>query len=91
MNYGESFRIYISVRTTNGHRYIRYSPTDGNEGLSGEYIRIGLGANTDDGTWRTFERNLAQDISDAEAGNELLYIDAFMIRGSGRLDDIVAY
>ena len=91
MNYNESFRIYISVRTTNGHRYIRYSPVDGNEGLSGEYIRIGLGANADDGTWRTFERNLAQDISDAEAGNELLYIDAFMIRGSGRLDDIITF
>ncbi len=91
MNYNESFKIYISVRTTNGHRYIRYSATDGDEGLSGEYIRIGLGANADDGTWRTFERNLAQDISNAEPNNELLDIDAFMIRGSGRLDDIVAY
>jgi hypothetical protein len=88
MNYSESFRLYISVRTTNGHRYIRYSATDENEGLSGEYIRIGLGANADDGTWRTFARNLAQDIENAEAGNELLAIDAFLIRGSGRIDDI---
>ena len=91
MNYSEDFRLYISVRTTNGHRYIRYSPVDENEGLSGEYIRVGIGANVDDGTWRTFSRNLAQDIEEAEAGNELIAIDAFMIRGSGRLDDIKSF
>jgi hypothetical protein len=88
MNYSNNFIIYISVDTTNGHRYILYTPRDDNRGLSGDYIRLGLGADANNGRWRTFTRNLADDIAGAEAGNELLSIDAFLIRGSGRIDDI---
>jgi hypothetical protein len=88
MNYSNNFIIYISVETTNGHRYILYTPRDDDRGLSGEYIRLGLGADANNGAWKTFTRNLANDIAGAEAGNELVYIDAFLIRGSGRIDDI---
>jgi len=91
MNYNENFTIYISVETTNGRRYLVYSPRDDDRGLSGQYVLLGLGANADDGTWRTFTRNLAEDIARFEAGNELISVNAFMIRGSGRLDDILMF
>ncbi|SFV66899.1 Calcium-binding acidic-repeat protein precursor (ARP) [hydrothermal vent metagenome] len=91
MNYNEEFTLYISVRTTNGHRYLLYTARDDDRGLNGEYIRIGLGADANDGTWREFSRNLAEDISTFEAGNELVSVDGFLIRGSGRLDDIVMF
>jgi len=88
MNYAEDFTIYISVETTNGRRYLTYTPRDDDRGVRGEYILLGLGANASDGTWRTFSRNLATEIANAEAGNQLISVNAFMIRGSGRLDSI---
>jgi len=88
MNYNENFTIYISVETTNGRRYLVYTPRDDDRGLRGQYILIGLGVNASNGTWQTFTRNLAEDIQASEADNELLSINAFMIRGSGLLDDI---
>jgi len=88
MNYTEPFTIYISVETTNGRRYLTYTPQDDNRGLRGQYILYGLGANVANGTWRDFSRNLADDINSVEPGNQLLSVNAFMIRGSGRLDDI---
>jgi len=91
MNFGEDFTIYIAVETTNGRRYLTYTPRDDNRGLRGEYILIGLGANSDNGTWQEFTRNLRTDIAEAEDGNELISIDSIIVRGSGRLDDIEAF
>jgi hypothetical protein len=91
MNYNEDYTIYISVNTTNGRRYVTYTPRDDDRGLSGNYILIGLGANSDNGTWQTFTRDLQNDISQAEPSNELIAIDAFIVRGSGRFDDIQSF
>jgi len=91
MNFGEDFTIYIAVETTNGRRYLTYTPRDDNRGLRGEYILIGLGANSDNGTWQDFTRDLKADIAEAEEDNELISIDSIIIRGSGRLDDIRAF
>ena len=91
MNYSEEFTIYLSVETTNGRRYLVYSPRDDDRGLRGQYILIGLGANASNGIWQTFTRNLAEDIARFEADNELVSVNAFMIRGSGRLDDILMF
>ncbi len=91
MKYSEPFTIYIEVETKNGHRYLVYTPIDENRGVSGEYIKIGLGENIVDGTWHTIKRDLAQDIASMEEGNELISISDFIIRGSGRIDDVKAF
>jgi len=91
MNFSEDYTIYISVQTTNGRRYLTYTPRDDNRGLKGSYILIGLGANSDNGTWQTFIRDLDADIQKAEAGNRLIAIDSFRVRGSGLIDDIEAF
>jgi aromatic ring-cleaving dioxygenase len=88
MNYNEGFTIYIVAQTTNGRRYFTYTPQDDNRGLRGEYVLIGLGEEVANGEWHTFTRDLEADLHLFEADNEIIAIDAFMVRGSGRFDDI---
>ncbi|NOZ91458.1 MAG: hypothetical protein GXO60_09260 [Epsilonproteobacteria bacterium] len=91
MNYSEPFTLYIETQTKNGTRYLVYTARDDDRGLSGSYIRLGVGADIIDGSWHTIERDIAQDIANAEAGNELISINSFMIRGSGLIDDVEAF
>ncbi|MCK4442360.1 MAG: hypothetical protein KAU90_10160, partial [Sulfurovaceae bacterium] len=91
MNFVENFTIYISVKTTKGQRYITYTPRDDNRGLKGNYILIGLGANSNNGTWQCITRDLESDISTVEADNHLISINSIIVRGSGRFDDIEAF
>jgi len=88
MNYQEPFRIYVALETKDGPRYMLYSPTDEDLGVNGNYIRFGLGSGVDNGHWHTFTRNLEEDLHQFQPENELIAIHAFLIRGSGRLDDI---
>ncbi len=90
MNYAESFTIYISTETTLGRRYFTYTPRDDDRGMSGEYILLGLGEESANGRWQTFTKDLVADLHRFEPDNSLLSINAFMIRGSGRVDDIQA-
>ncbi len=88
MNYSEDFVIYISAQTQNGHRYLYYTASNIDWGLGGEYIHHGLGLESNNGTWQTFTRDLEADLARYEPGNELLAVDAFLVRGSGLVDDI---
>ncbi|MDY6823732.1 MAG: choice-of-anchor Q domain-containing protein [Thermodesulfobacteriota bacterium] len=88
MNYSENFTLYFDCETSNGHRYIYYKPRDVDYLGTGEYVHHGLGADAADSTWRTFERNIAADLADAQPDNTLLEINGFLIRGSGMVDDI---
>jgi len=88
MNYNEDFTLYIVVNTIKGRRYITYTPRDDDRGLKGAYILLGLGTNSNNGTWQTFTKDLQAEISKFENDNELTAIDSIIIRGSGKLDDI---
>lgn len=88
MNYGEGFSVYVAIETTLGARYMTYRPTNTDAGLQGSYIYFGLGAGANNGTWQTFTRNLESDLHQFEPNNNLVAIHAFLIRGSGRIDDI---
>ncbi len=68
--------VYVVVNTTNGIRYLTYTPIDENRGLSKAYILIGLGSNSNNGTWQTFTRDLQADIANFEDGNEFISIDS---------------
>jgi len=91
MNFNEDYTVYISIQTTKGQRYLTYTPVDNNRGIKGEYLLIGLGSDTKSGTWQTFTRDLQKDLEMIEADNKLVAINGFMVRGSGRVDDIEAY
>ncbi len=41
-----------------------------------------------DGQWQTFYRDLQADLEEAQPGVTILEVNGFLIRGSGRVDDI---
>ncbi len=90
MNYNEYFTVYISAQTTKGHRYIYYTPSNSDGGLrsNGRYIHHGLGSSSVNGEWQTFTRDLQADLKEFESDNEIISINAFLIRGNGKVDDI---
>ena len=91
MKYSENFTFYVKVNTKNsGTKYIVYQPSDDYSGVSDlGSIRVGLGESVKDGTWQTFTRDIEADIQLYNSGYELDYIIRILVRGSGRLDDIV--
>ena len=88
MKYNEYYTVYIRVMTTNGARYIYYTPSDTSNGGTDEYVHLGLGTSTRNGTWLTFTRDLQADLAQFQPGNTITQINAFLVRGSGFIDDI---
>lgn len=89
MNFNEAYTLYVSINTTKGSKYLRYSARDTDIGDMGNgYIHHGLGANSNDGTWRTFSRDLEADLLQYDVDNALLSINGFLVRGSGKIDDL---
>jgi hypothetical protein len=87
MKFAEYFILYIDLNTTAGHRYLKYTPSD-NSGLgSGEYVHHGLAPYLEDGQWHPVVRDLPADLQEAQPGVDILAVNGFLIRGSGRLDD----
>ena len=90
MNYSENFNVYIDVETLEGQKYLRYTPNDYDKLLSPNERNIhhGLGTEAINGEWHTFTRDLLVDLKDGQPNNDLLYVTGFLIRGSGKVDDI---
>jgi YD repeat-containing protein len=88
MKYSESFTVYIAVQTKDGFRYLYYTPVATDSLGSSTYIHHGLGTHVQDGNWHTLVRDLAYDLKEAQPTNELQAVLGFLIRGSGRVDDI---
>ena len=92
MKYSEMFSVYIIVKTEEGNKYLWYTAEDNSRGLvlGGRYIHHGLGANAMNGTWQTFSRDLEADLQEYSPDLSVLKINAFLIRGSGYIDDIIS-
>lgn len=90
MKYDENYVVYIAVQTTEGFRYLTYTPVDHDNLGEETYIHHGLGAVSANGTWQTFIRNLEYDLKEAQPENDLEAILGFLIRGSGMVDDIIS-
>ena len=88
MRYDEPFIVYIIVQTKDGLRYLSYTPASKSSLGTGSYIHHGLGASSQEGSWQTFTRDLGYDLKQAQPDNKLQAIRGFLIRGSGRVDDI---
>ena len=92
MKYNERFSVYIIVGTEDGNRYLWYTPEDTNIGLTpgGRYVHHGLGADVVNGEWHTFTRDLEADLKEYAPELSVQEIKAFLIRGSGYVDDIIS-
>lgn len=89
LEYSEAFALYVDVETNDGKRYLYYTPTgQGNDWAWDIYTHHGLDSTLTDGRWQRIERDLLADLRAAEPGLDLLRVDGFLIRGSGRLDNI---
>jgi hypothetical protein len=92
MKFNEEYIIYVRVSTTEGYRYLYYTANNKDYGISTydspHYIHNGLGSSSDDGQWLTVTRNLSADLNRFEPMNEILSVDGFFVRGSGRVDDV---
>jgi len=92
MKYSEDFMIYVRLTTKFGYRYLYYTDSNKNYGEVGykkpHYIHNGLGTTSNDGTWRTFSRNLSADLKRHQPMNEIISVDGFFVRGSGLIDDV---
>jgi len=89
MKYSEDFKIYIRLKTTQGLRFLYYTPSENSKlGIKINYIHHGLGKDSKNGNWHTVTRNIEKDLKEAQPHNELISILGFYIRGSGSLDDI---
>lgn len=91
MKFSEDYIIYVSVQTPKGHRLLAYSESDSDKGISYGIIHHGLGQRSRDGRWHTITRDLQADLVEFEADNNITSVNAFQIRGSGCLDDIVLF
>ncbi len=88
MKFDDDYVIYFYILTNKGYKYLQYEPRNDNLLGSGKYIKYGLGADTKDGKWHTIERDLEEDLKNAQTDCELIAVEAFLVRGSGRVDDI---
>jgi N,N-dimethylformamidase beta subunit-like, C-terminal/Putative Ig domain/D-glucuronyl C5-epimerase, beta-sandwich domain len=88
MQLSAAYTIFVDVETSAGHRYLQFTASDNNNLGTGEYVHHGLGASTINGQWQTFKRDLQADLEAAQPGIVLQQVNAFLIRGSGRVDDI---
>jgi len=93
MNFNEEYVMFLQLNTKNGIRYLYYTASNDSYGRSGgsEYIHHGLGVNSKDGTWRNITRNIEKDLKEFDRDNELISINSFLVRGSGKFDDIHLY
>ncbi len=90
MRFSEWFMFMVNVQTTDGQRYMYYTPSNHDRGVvNGQYIHHGLSAVSMNGEWHTFSRNLQEDLQDFEPGNKIVSVDGILIRGSGEVDNIV--
>lgn len=89
MNYNAGFEIYVDIMTSAGQRYLYYLPRNTSALGTGNSIQHGLGTNLTDGTWHTITRNLKDDLLAAQPTNSLLAVNGFLIRGSGKIDDLI--
>ncbi len=85
------FTVFAHITTTEGDRHLTYHTSeDISDGISADnlYIYFNLGADANDGTWKTFKRNLETDLKSFEPNNELLTVNYFKVRGDNMVDDI---
>jgi len=89
MKTGEQFILIATVQTPAGVRYLTYSPSDTDRMKVGSSVYLGLGQDAANGTWQTFERDLAADIERAEPGLTIDRVTDIRLRGSARIDDVL--
>jgi len=89
MKNSEGFIIYLTVKSLNGIRYLKYFDGDFNQkNINGDEIYHGLGSDASTGEWHTFIRDISADLKEFEPKNELVSVEGFIVIGSVEIDDL---
>jgi len=92
MKYRQAYSINVRVMTNHGPLNMKYTQINRSKGYrkrgNNKSIHHGLGTFTKNGQWHTITRDLEADIKEFKSDYELIAVNAFIIRGSGRIDDI---
>jgi len=84
MQFSKDFVIIVILETNVGKRYLVYTP-----GIFKGHMQYGLGYATTNGKWQTLRRNLQEDISYFDNRVKVLSLKYFVLKGNGRLDNIM--
>jgi hypothetical protein len=89
MKMSASYYIRAKVAATdNSIYYVSYDPSARNfRALAGDLVQVGLGADTVDGGWRSVQRNLALDLSQA-TGKTIARVISLRVYGQGLIDNV---
>ncbi|MCF6174309.1 MAG: DUF6259 domain-containing protein [Victivallaceae bacterium] len=89
MKISNSYYILVTVAASDGYWYnLLYDQHDRNYRVTAVgTIKIGLGSNTFDGTWRTIHRDLADDLYQAN-GKTITKVIKFLVYANGLVDSI---
>ena len=91
MKFNESFQISVFVKSKNGNRVISYSDKKSKQKRGRRdktKIHFDISSEFQTNQWQTFTRDLEADLKTSENNNELEVVYGFMVRGSGRVDEI---
>ncbi len=90
IKYNEPTNVYVVLDTKHGIRFLKYVPSRFDLGniVNNKYIQIAIPLNSIDGQWHTFRRDLQKDLQKFQPNNKILKVNAFMIKGNARVDDI---
>jgi hypothetical protein len=94
MQFYEEFSIFVHVSTfphvsaPSVARYLHYTSEDFNRPQRGRVIHYGLGRKIADGKWHTIVRDLNTDLQSVEPDLKIECVNFFVVRGSGKVDDI---
>jgi hypothetical protein len=88
MQFSDFFYVFVDVQTPSGRVYLYYTPEDRNKLGTGSTVHYGLGSRMTDGTWHKVVRDLEADLKAAQPKQSILSVNGFLIRGTGKIDDI---
>ncbi|QUJ68497.1 LysM peptidoglycan-binding domain-containing protein [Photobacterium sp. GJ3] len=87
MNFSQDMTVYISLQTEKGHRYIQYHMGTGGSSIKNGYAHHYIGK-MNNGQWNTVTRDLEADLAAVEPDNQILHVNALLIRGTGSLGKV---
>jgi len=88
MKYSEEFVVSVAVQTTNGPRYLSFTPEQDDALGKDTDIFYGLGTRSKDGKWHTYTIDLDYKLHEAQPDTKLVSVLGFYINGSGFVDNI---
>jgi hypothetical protein len=78
----------VDVDTTDGKRYLVYSPIGRDRSGKNGQVHLGLGKDLTDGQWHTVVRDLQVDLQRFQPSATITRVNSLSIRGGGRVDNV---